>query len=179
VPSKETNESQKHVTTADTRKLRGNATVRRLVPFPQFALLHSIPRVQLSLITTFGNYGCFAVASFHGVPTPWAKQVTRNKNTASLKMEAGYFSETSVNLCQIAWYHTTEANTVRLRKFLDYDALFFTYVGYKNAIILIHLKMKLMIHCSQCNCTLHVAVRQIGDMVNNGTNIQPSTQQSF
>jgi hypothetical protein len=30
VPSKETNESQKHVGTVDTRKLRGNATVRRL-----------------------------------------------------------------------------------------------------------------------------------------------------
>jgi hypothetical protein len=30
VPSEETNESQKHFRTADTRKLRGNATVRRL-----------------------------------------------------------------------------------------------------------------------------------------------------
>jgi hypothetical protein len=30
VASKEANESQKHVRTADTRKLRGNATVRRL-----------------------------------------------------------------------------------------------------------------------------------------------------
>jgi hypothetical protein len=33
-------------------------------------LLHSVPRVQLSLIKVFGNCGCVAVASFLGVPSP-------------------------------------------------------------------------------------------------------------
>jgi hypothetical protein len=71
---------------ADTRKPRGNATVRRLacsvvwklsfsasprvaLPFPQFALLHSLTRVQLRLITVLGNRGCVEVASFLGVPS--------------------------------------------------------------------------------------------------------------
>jgi hypothetical protein len=67
--------------TADTRKQRGNAIVRRLacsvawklsfsvfpwvaLPFPQFALLHSVTCVQLRLITILGNCGCVTVASF-------------------------------------------------------------------------------------------------------------------
>jgi hypothetical protein len=90
VSCKETNESQKHVRTAETRKLRGKATVRRLacsvawelsfsvfrelrcncVAFPQFAPLHSVPRVQINLKTILGNCGCVAVASFVGVPSP-------------------------------------------------------------------------------------------------------------
>jgi hypothetical protein len=37
------------------------------LPFPQSALLNSIPRVQLRLITFLGNFGCVAVASFLGV----------------------------------------------------------------------------------------------------------------
>jgi fucose 4-O-acetylase-like acetyltransferase len=57
--------------TADAMKLRGNATVRRLaysvvweLSFSVFrelhcyCLLHSVPRVQLSLITILGNCGC-------------------------------------------------------------------------------------------------------------------------
>jgi hypothetical protein len=43
---------------------------RHALPFPQFALLYSVPRVQLSLITILGNYCCVAVASFLGVPSP-------------------------------------------------------------------------------------------------------------
>jgi hypothetical protein len=74
VPSKEANESQKHVRTADTRKLCDNATVRKLaclvawelsflvfwvaLLLPQFVLLHSVPRVQLSLITILGKCSC-------------------------------------------------------------------------------------------------------------------------
>jgi hypothetical protein len=40
------------------------------LPFPQFALLHSVTCVQLRLITILGNCGCVTVASFLGVPTP-------------------------------------------------------------------------------------------------------------
>jgi hypothetical protein len=38
--------------------------------FPQFALLYSVTCVQLRLITILGNFGCVAVASFLGVPSP-------------------------------------------------------------------------------------------------------------
>jgi hypothetical protein len=41
------------------------------LPFPKFALLHSVPHVQLSLITILGNCGCVAITSFLGVPSPW------------------------------------------------------------------------------------------------------------
>jgi hypothetical protein len=34
-----------------------------------FALLLSVPRVQLSLTTILGNCGCVAIASFLGVPS--------------------------------------------------------------------------------------------------------------
>jgi hypothetical protein len=66
---------------ADIRKPRGNGIVRRLacsvawklsvsvspqvvLPFLQFALLHSVKCVQLRLITVLGNRGCVAVARF-------------------------------------------------------------------------------------------------------------------
>jgi hypothetical protein len=38
--------------------------------FPQFALLHSVTCVRLSLIVILGNCGCVAVASFLGVLSP-------------------------------------------------------------------------------------------------------------
>jgi hypothetical protein len=38
--------------------------------FPQYAPLHSLPCVQVRLITVLGNCGCVAVASFLGVPSP-------------------------------------------------------------------------------------------------------------
>jgi hypothetical protein len=73
--------------TADTWKPRGNAIVRGLacavfwklsfsvfprvaLPFPQFALLHSVTFVELRLITILGNWGCVAVASSLGVTSP-------------------------------------------------------------------------------------------------------------
>jgi hypothetical protein len=40
------------------------------LPFPQFALLHSVTCVQLRLTTILGNCGCVAVASFLGVLSP-------------------------------------------------------------------------------------------------------------
>jgi hypothetical protein len=40
------------------------------VQFPQFTLLHSVPCVQLKLITILGTCGCVTVASFLGVPSP-------------------------------------------------------------------------------------------------------------
>jgi hypothetical protein len=43
------------------------------LPFPQYALLHSVTRVQLWLITILGNRGCVAVASFLDVPSPLEK----------------------------------------------------------------------------------------------------------
>jgi hypothetical protein len=68
--------------TADTKKPRGNAILRRLacsvawnlsfsvfprvaLPFLQFALLHSVTCVQLRLKKVLGNCGCVAVASGH------------------------------------------------------------------------------------------------------------------
>jgi hypothetical protein len=42
--------------------------------FPQYALLHLVTCVQLRLITILGNWGCVAVNSFLGVPSP--KRVT-------------------------------------------------------------------------------------------------------
>jgi hypothetical protein len=39
------------------------------LPFPQYALLHSVTCVQLRLITILGSCGCVAVASFFGVPS--------------------------------------------------------------------------------------------------------------
>jgi hypothetical protein len=39
---------------------------RVTLPFPQFALFHSVAYVQLGLITIVGNRGCVAVASFRG-----------------------------------------------------------------------------------------------------------------
>jgi hypothetical protein len=42
------------------------------LPIPQFSLLHSVQHVQLSLIKILGKYGCFAVASFLGMPSPQA-----------------------------------------------------------------------------------------------------------
>jgi hypothetical protein len=73
--------------TADTRKPRDNAIVRRLassfawklsflvfprvaLPYPQFLLRHSVTCVQIRLIAILGNCGCVAVASFLGVPPP-------------------------------------------------------------------------------------------------------------
>jgi hypothetical protein len=67
--------TEAHYRTADTRKPRVNAIVRRLacfvawklsslgflwvaLPFPQVSLLHSVTCVQLRLITIFGNCGC-------------------------------------------------------------------------------------------------------------------------
>jgi hypothetical protein len=51
--------------------LNGTAQIEEnALPFPQFALLQSVPRVQLKLITVLGNCGCVAVASFLGVPSP-------------------------------------------------------------------------------------------------------------
>jgi hypothetical protein len=44
--------------------------LRIVLPFPQFALLHSVTCVQLRLITILGNCGCVAVASFLDVPSP-------------------------------------------------------------------------------------------------------------
>jgi hypothetical protein len=41
-----------------------------VLPFPQFVLLNSIPRVQLGLTTFLGNCGCTAVAKFLGVTSP-------------------------------------------------------------------------------------------------------------
>jgi hypothetical protein len=38
--------------------------------FPLYALLHSVTCVQLKLITILGNCGCIVVASFLGVPSP-------------------------------------------------------------------------------------------------------------
>jgi xanthine dehydrogenase iron-sulfur cluster and FAD-binding subunit A len=40
------------------------------LPFPQFALLHSVACVQLRLTTILGNCGCVTVASFLGDPSP-------------------------------------------------------------------------------------------------------------
>jgi hypothetical protein len=34
------------------------------LPFPQFALLTSVPRVQLSVITILGSWNCVAVSQF-------------------------------------------------------------------------------------------------------------------
>jgi hypothetical protein len=39
------------------------------LPFPHFAMLHSVTRVQLRP-KVLGNCGCVAVASFLGVPSP-------------------------------------------------------------------------------------------------------------
>jgi hypothetical protein len=48
--------------------LNGAAQIEETVlPFPQFALLHSVTCVQLRLITILENCGCVAVASFLGV----------------------------------------------------------------------------------------------------------------
>jgi hypothetical protein len=38
--------------------------------FTQFEPLHSVTYVQRRLITVLGNFGCVAVASFLGVPSP-------------------------------------------------------------------------------------------------------------
>jgi hypothetical protein len=43
---------------------------RVALPFPQFALMHSVTCVQLRLITILRNCGSVAVASFLGVPPP-------------------------------------------------------------------------------------------------------------
>jgi hypothetical protein len=73
--------------TADSKKPHGNVLVGRLacsstwklsfsvfprvaLPFPQFALVHSVACVQLRLITILGNCCCVAVASFLGVSRP-------------------------------------------------------------------------------------------------------------
>jgi hypothetical protein len=86
--------------TADTRKPGGNAIVRRLacsvvwklsfsvfmrvaLPFPQFALLHSVTCVLL------GNRGCVAVASFLGVPSAqeyWHLRCKRRGNQVYMLM---------------------------------------------------------------------------------------------
>jgi hypothetical protein len=103
VPSKEASESQKYFKTTDTRKLHGNTTVRRMacpvawelsfclprdaLPLPQFALLHSVPRVQLSLITSVGNCGYVAVASFLGVLSPYRFRI--NQKLRKMKFEYG------------------------------------------------------------------------------------------
>jgi hypothetical protein len=42
------------------------------LPFPKYALLHSVTCVQLRLIPILGNCGCVAVASFLGVPSALA-----------------------------------------------------------------------------------------------------------
>jgi hypothetical protein len=40
-----------------------------MLPFPPFALLHSVTCVQLGLINVLGNCGCVAVVSFLVVPS--------------------------------------------------------------------------------------------------------------
>jgi hypothetical protein len=84
--------------TADSRKPRGNAVMRRLVcsvawklsfsalpqvalPFPQFALLHSVTCAQLRLITILRICGCVAVVGFLGVPSAWEFVHWLNKTT--------------------------------------------------------------------------------------------------
>jgi hypothetical protein len=73
MPSKETNESQKHVGTADTKKLRGNENCEKTgllsclgveflslprfaLPFPQLELLQSVTCVELRLVTILENW---------------------------------------------------------------------------------------------------------------------------
>jgi hypothetical protein len=63
IPSKEANESQKHDRTADTRTLRGNATVRRLDCSVAWELFLSLPRVALRLRCRFLNLCC--LIQFH------------------------------------------------------------------------------------------------------------------
>jgi hypothetical protein len=46
-------------------------TVKTALPFPQFALLHSLTWVQRRLTTIPGNRGGVAVASFLGVPSAY------------------------------------------------------------------------------------------------------------
>jgi hypothetical protein len=51
--------------------LNGAAQIEETVlPFPQFALLHSVTCLQLRLTIILGNYGCMEVQSFLGVPSP-------------------------------------------------------------------------------------------------------------
>jgi hypothetical protein len=44
---------------------------RVVLPFPQFALLHSLTCVHLRLITILGNFCDVAIASFFGVPSSY------------------------------------------------------------------------------------------------------------
>jgi hypothetical protein len=46
------------------------------LPFPQFALLHTVTCVQFWLLTILGNCGCVAVANFLGVPSPLLSFIT-------------------------------------------------------------------------------------------------------
>jgi hypothetical protein len=51
--------------------LNGAAQIEEIaLPFPEFALPHSVTCVELRLIAILGNCGCVAVASFLGVPSP-------------------------------------------------------------------------------------------------------------
>jgi hypothetical protein len=49
-------------------KLSFSVSPRVALPFPQFALLHSLTCVKLRLLTILGNCGCVGVASFLSVP---------------------------------------------------------------------------------------------------------------
>jgi hypothetical protein len=96
--------------TADTRKSRGNATVRRLACSvawklifsaslrvawlsPQFALLHSVTRVQLWLIRIIGYSGCLAIASFLRVPSPLPSLLVPTHPPAVLDCQTYFSSE--------------------------------------------------------------------------------------
>jgi hypothetical protein len=50
-------------------KLSFSVFPRVALPFPQFALLHSVTCVQLRLITVLGKCDCVAVSSFLDVPS--------------------------------------------------------------------------------------------------------------
>jgi hypothetical protein len=55
----------------EDEELNGAAQTEEMATqLPQFALILSVPRIQLSLITILGSCGCVAVASFLGVPSP-------------------------------------------------------------------------------------------------------------
>jgi hypothetical protein len=52
--------------------------------FLKFALLHSVPHVQLSLVTILRNCGCIAVAILLGVPLPLHAFVSSMPTTHSI-----------------------------------------------------------------------------------------------
>jgi hypothetical protein len=78
VPWKETNESQKHVRTADTRKLRGNATVRRLAYTVAWELSFSVFREL--------RCNCVAVSSISASPFSSTGSTQSNNNSRKLRL---------------------------------------------------------------------------------------------